>query len=81
MCFISGQTLSKPKSVRFMALLLKGNEVTVIIMHFPDSSEEAKQSNHDLRTTILSFLPPWVPAFAGMTVKQLVLRKSLWFGL
>jgi hypothetical protein len=49
--------LSKPTSVRFTALLLKRNEVTVIIMHFPGSSEEANQSNHDLRTTISSFLP------------------------
>ena len=24
---------------------------------------------------------PWVPAFAGMTDKRLILRKSLWFGL
>ena len=23
---------------------------------------------------------PWVPAFAGMTDKRLILRKSLWFG-
>src|ERR1700730_15444944 len=24
---------------------------------------------------------PWVPAFAGMTDKRLILRKSSWFGL
>ena len=24
---------------------------------------------------------PWVSAFAGMTDKRLILRKSLWFGL